>query len=165
MELFPEKYIEAQESPKAVVEQFALSTPESCNAIAGGLVDVAKSNLLNLGGFWNENYEIGSTRHTKDPLALVTRQDDPQWSSFCYWVVSALFYADEEGITQRTQSRMPLVYLFGEERARMFRDIITAVGSYGEIYARNVEGEVPRSGPNNLNIEPYGPQHYGPFGI
>ena len=59
---------------------------------------------------------------------------------------------------------MPEVKLFGFIFRRMFRDAILAVGNYEEMYARNVEVIVPRSGFNLLSKEeePIGPQHF-PF--
>lgn len=92
-------------------------------------------------------------------LALVTRQDDPQWSDFVYWVVAATFHAEENDITSQNFIEMPTVNLFGDGFTRMFRDTILAVGNYGEIYARNVESIFPRNGTNNmLNLNPPGPQ-------
>jgi len=43
----------------------------------------------------------------------------------------------------------------------MFRDVILRVGNYGEIYARDVNVTIPRSGRNKLNnANPLGPQHF-----
>uniref|UniRef100_A0A7S4MXE2 Solute-binding protein family 3/N-terminal domain-containing protein n=1 Tax=Odontella aurita TaxID=265563 RepID=A0A7S4MXE2_9STRA len=105
----------------------------------------------------------GSTSDSKT-RALATRQDDPQWSDFVYWVVASTFYAEKERISGELpyeEKKMPLVYLFGEEYRRMFRDAILAVGNYGEIYARNVNTTIPRGGRNNLNNAiSLGPQHF-----
>ena len=128
-----------------------------CNAVAGGVVDVSTSNIRNIGGYAGP-YETGIGRFSKDPLALVTRQDDPQWSAFVFWVVSAIFYAEEEGIT--ASSAMPIVNLFGPFNSRIFRDAIEAVGSYEEIYKRHVGAEVERGGLNSLNTNPLTAQHY-----
>jgi len=96
--------------------------------------------------------------------ALATRQDDPQWSDFVYWVVASTFYAEMKKISgegPKKKKMMPLVYLFGKEYRRMFRDAILAVGNYGEIYARNVNTTIPRGGRNNLNNAiSLGPQHF-----
>ena len=43
----------------------------------------------------------------------------------------------------------------------MFQSAIKTVGSYGEMYTRNVEELYPRNGTRNeLNVNPYEPQHY-----
>ena len=105
--------------------------------------------------YWRRSF--GSTR------ALATRQFDPQWSSFVYWVVSSTIYAEKEKITQSSSNAMPDVKLFGSTFRRTFRDAILAVGNYEEMYARNVEAIIPRSGFNLLSTEEdVGPQHF-PF--
>jgi hypothetical protein len=97
-------------------------------------------------------YQTGTGRYSKDPLALVMRQDDLQWAKFVYWIVSAIFFAEEEGITQAgAAEEMPDVALFGSRFQGMFKNAIGAVGNYGEIYARNVEDDVSRGGLNELN--------------
>ena len=80
-----------------------------------------------------------------------------------YWVVVSPVYAEEKNITQSSSNAMPDVKLFGSNFRRMFRDAILAVGNYDEMYARNVEAIVPRSGFNLLNTKAtIGPQHF-PF--
>jgi phosphatidylethanolamine-binding protein (PEBP) family uncharacterized protein len=75
-----------------------------CNVIAGGVVDVSLTSVRNTG--YSGPYQTGSSRYSKDPLALVTRDEDVQWSRFVYWIVSAIFHAKEQGITQATASRV-----------------------------------------------------------
>ena len=107
---------------KNTIDEVVMSLREGeCNALAGGIADVSRTTVVKAGGF-TEAYEIGTKRFTKDPLALVTRQDDDQWSSFVYWVVSAIFFAEEEGIGQLQSLQMPLVNLFGTEFSSMFRN-------------------------------------------
>mmetsp|Transcript_27691 Transcript_27691/g.45790 ORF Transcript_27691/g.45790 Transcript_27691/m.45790 type:complete len:526 (+) Transcript_27691:94-1671(+) len=131
----------------------------ACNAVAGGIIDVSRTNVVTNGGYTGP-YQIGSSRLTKDPLALVTLQDDQLWSSFVYWVNSALVYAEEAGIDSASSNDMPLISLFGDSYTRMLREAVAAVGNFGEIYNRNVEADVPRGGLNELNAVPYGPQLY-----
>ena len=154
--LFPQRYLVARQSGDLVAEGLAAGV---CNAVAGGVVDVSVSNIRNIGQY-DGPYETGSGRFSKDPLALVTRQDDPQWAAFVYWIVSAIFFAEEEGINATSSSRMPIVNLFGFFYTRMFRDAIEAVGSYKDIYDRNVQAEVERGGLNLLNTNPLTAQHY-----
>eukprot|EP00521_Asterionellopsis_glacialis_P008149 CAMPEP_0195288174 /NCGR_PEP_ID=MMETSP0707-20130614/4939_1 /TAXON_ID=33640 /ORGANISM="Asterionellopsis glacialis, Strain CCMP134" /LENGTH=928 /DNA_ID=CAMNT_0040348001 /DNA_START=163 /DNA_END=2949 /DNA_ORIENTATION=+ len=102
---------------------------------------------------------------SNDSRALATSQDDDQWSTFVYWVVSCTFYAEEESITRITQNEMPLVESFGSDFVRMFRDAISAVGNYGEMYIRNVNSTIPRKKRNMLNFDPVertavGAQHF-----
>jgi len=109
----------------------------------------------------NSTISAGAYHYTSmyDSLSLVTRNDDPQWSAFVNWIVVSTFYAEEKGINQSTANNMPMVNLFGEQFARMFRDTITFIGNYQEIYTRNLEKYIPRAGRNLLNKNPFGPQH------
>jgi hypothetical protein len=59
---------------------------------------------------------------------------------------------------------MPLVGTFGPLLRNMFRQSVNAVGNYGEIHARHVQGEAPRGGPHNLN-DWSGPQLYPSPGL
>jgi hypothetical protein len=117
-----------------------------CNVIAGGLSEVSLA-----GDTAGSNFEIRSIlRDTTEPLALVTRQDDPQWSDFVHWIVTATFYAEENGYTMSNADRMPEVFLFGSTYAQMLTRAIEAVGSYADIYERNIGGRFNRTGLNLL---------------
>jgi len=87
------------------------------------------------------------------PLALATYQDDVQWAYFVYWAVSATFYAEERNITKESSNEMPLLNLFGPHHKPMMRNIIKAVGNYGDIYDRNTDDLGPRAGINMLSIK------------
>lgn len=80
-------------------------------------------------------------------------------------MVASTFYAEENYISNSTSDEMPLVNLFGPTYQNMFRDAISVVGNYGEMYAGSVEEFVPRAGRNLPNIVPLGPQHYPLPGI
>ena len=116
----------------------------TCNAICGDSADIAAESVAALG--YNGTYEVGSTRHSKEPLAIVTREDDFQWTNFVRWITFATFYAEEQGITQATASEMPRCDLFGPLLRNMVIDAINAVGNHGETYARNVEALGTRPG-------------------
>ena len=137
----------------------------SCNVIAGGVSDVSATNVRNAG--YSGEYSTGNKVLSKDPLALVTLPDDPQWSAFVFWIVQAIFFADEEGISSSTAGfSLPQTNLFGPSNHRMLRDAVAAVGSYDEIYNRHVRPELgPRSGLNQRNKAPLGPQHNARPGI
>ena len=84
-------------------------------------------------------------------LCLATRQVDPVWSAFVYWISAAIIQAEEHGITQGMSNFMPDVTVFGPDFSLIFQDAILAVGNYGEMYSRNLENAIPRSGRNQLN--------------
>lgn len=61
---------------------------------------------------------------------------------------------------------MPAVKLFGLDLNEAFRRAVRGVGSYSEIYNRNLAPILPRSGRNLLvDHENPGPQLYIPPGI
>ena len=157
-DLLPGRVIAPQKSWEAVYE--AIDKGE-CNTIAGGVSGVSMTSVRANG--YVGVYQTGLNRYSKDPLAVVTRQrdEDTQWSTFVYWVVSALFHAEEQGITQdRAFEEMPAVPFFGPELSNMLRNAVQEVGSYAEIYERNAEVEVSRGGLNLINFGLVGPQHY-----
>jgi hypothetical protein len=143
--VFPEALFEVDPSGPSSAQRYA---DGDCNVIAGGLSEVS---LAGDTAGSDANFKIRSLlRDTTEPLALVTRQDDPQWSDFVHWIVTATFYAEENGYTMSNADRMPEVYLFGSTYAQMLRQAIAAVGSYAEIYERNIGGRFNRTGLNRL---------------
>ncbi|CAB9521145.1 extracellular solute-binding protein [Seminavis robusta] len=142
---------------------YALLASGEIDVLAGAtwsLQTDVKEPTTNQGYSFSIPYFYGyNTDH--DNFCLATRQDDPDWSWFVYWLVMATFYAEDSGIGSLNSNDMPEVFVFGPAQNRMFRDSILVVGSYAEIYERNVEDLIPRAGRNFLNdfIHP-GPQHY-----
>jgi len=98
-----------------------------------------------------------------DNRCLVTRQDDPQFSSFVYWTVAALVYADEQNVSKALADILPDVKIFGEDHKGMFRDAVRFAGNYDEIYERNLGVLLPERGRNAI-IDSPGPQLYVPPG-
>ena len=144
-ELFPEENIIPMDTGMSAIEGLVSG---ECNALAGGSHDLARKSILQSGNVLD--YEIGVTRYSKEPLAIVTRMDDPVWSDFVYWVVEALFIAEERGITRATAENMPTTNLFGPLYRNMLQNAVF-VGAYNELYSRNLEDIVPRAGLNLLN--------------
>ena len=160
IELYPERFIRPRESLVSSYEGFI---SEECNVIAGDVTELSVFQIREQG--YTGEYKLGVNRYMKDPHALATRQDDVQFAQFVYWIVSAIFYAEEQEITMETAEEMPLVRLFGSRFSFIFRDAIGAVGSYAEIYSRNIDDIFPRGGPNLVNTLLDGPQHYPYPGI
>jgi len=153
---FPPRFVkESKTSP----EMFQDFNSEQCNAIVGGYARTAEVNIRSKG--YDGPYEIGDRAFSQEPVALVTRDDDHEWSAFCFWIVSAIVYAEDHGVTQDTSQQMPIVNLFGPSYLSMFRHAILAVGSYAEIYDRSAsQNGLPRTGRNLLNRIPLQPQLY-----
>ena len=154
-ELFADRFIVPMDTTTAALQGLATG---QCNAVASDSSGLSSQSISTVGQY-SGPYELGNKLYSKEPLTPVVRQDDPHFAAFVYWVVSATFYAEEHGITQSTASSMPLVSLFGNSvYFAMLRQTIAAVGNFGEIYQRNLGGVIPRSGANQLNIAPFGPQ-------
>ena len=153
-ELFDETFVKSKDSLRESVLGLFFG---ECNVIAGGSVDVSRTSI---GDIYKGDYAISPNRWSKDPLALVTRQDDFQWTQFVNWLVNALIYAEEEDITQENAGDMPLIQFFGPDYTRMFQQAVSAVGNYADIFERNAGEELERGGLNSLNKFLSGPQHY-----
>jgi len=72
-------------------------------------------------------------------LCLATTEDNHSWSAFVFWIVQATFFAEESQITRLTANQMPTIHLYGPRFTRIFRDAISAVGSYGELHEWSLE--------------------------
>ncbi len=134
------------------------------NVIAGDGFFTAPATVIEQG--YTGAYQTSSSRFSRENLAVVTTQDDPQWSSFVNWVVIASFYAEEQNITQATYLKMSTTNIFGQEFTGMLQNAILAVGSHSEILTRHTAGKHYDIGAiNGLNTNPYGPQHFPPGGL
>jgi len=104
---------------------------------------------------------------SKEPLGPVVRQNDDQWMDVVQWTVFATFIADENGVTSANVGDMmedtpELARLFGGEgelqtamglSADAFLNVIKQVGSYGEIYDRNLEGPLDLKREGSFNAQ------------
>jgi general L-amino acid transport system substrate-binding protein len=103
---------------------------------------------------------------SKEPLGPVVRQNDSQWFDVVQWTVFSTFITDENGVTSANADDMmddtpELARLFGGEGELQtamglptdaFLQVVKQVGSYGEIYQRNLEGplDLVREGSFNM---------------
>ena len=96
---------------------------------------------------------------SKEPLGPATIHGDNQWNDIVSWVVYATFFAEEHGITQANvktfKTDSPEIKRFLGESGNTgkklglskdwARQVIAAVGNYGEIFERNLTPlELPR---------------------
>lgn len=95
--------------------------------------------------------QVGVNAFSKEPLALVTRSDDAEFSDFVNWIMQALLTAEEQGNTQSTATSFAQSSVFGEENENMFIQAIEAVGNYFEVYERNLAPIIPRAAINDIN--------------
>ncbi len=100
-----------------------------------------------------DDYVLLPERISKEPLAPAIRYGDDQWLEIVNWTVYATIQAEEFGITQANVdsfagSEDPGIRRFlgidpglGEATKldpKVFRNIVKAVGNYGEIFERHV---------------------------
>ena len=116
-------------------------------------------------------FEILQDVIAPDPLAPLTRSDDPFWSAVVDWTVQALIQAEQLGITQANLPDMlksediVIQRLLGTNRGwaqfiglndSWAADIIVTVGNYGEIFERTLGANSPmrlRRGVNRIWTE------------
>lgn len=154
MKLFPSSEVSTinpQQSLDAAYDSFvqSASTPSrGCNIIAGGRFQVAEAKF----SFQLEQmYKVGAGIFSNEPLALVTRDDDPFWSDIVEWVLQALIGAEEEGVDQNSADSTPTTPYFGTELENLFRNTIAEVGSFKEMYERHLSIILPRGEINEIN--------------
>lgn len=79
--------------------------------------------------------------------------------------MQALLSAEQQGITANNATEFTTTTVFGDEFKNMFVDTIAAVGNYGEMYDRHLEGIISRRGLNLINKdESSGLIYSHPFG-
>ena len=120
-----------------------------CNVLAGGQFEISERVVRTNG--YTGNYTIGTTVLSKEPLALTTRDDDPTWSDFVNWVLLSLMFAEEKQITQTGAFALRTTNAFGPQFSGMFVNAVSAVGNFGEMYARHLETLLPRQPINMIN--------------
>lgn len=115
-------------------------------------------------------FRILPERISKEPLAPVVLDRDPQWTSLVRWVLYTLILAEEHGITRDNvatkwpelkQRRIRTWKLAGGNEINFGQlmgasdewamKVIAAVGNYGEIYDRNVGRDSPLKIDRGLN--------------
>ena len=133
-----------------------------CDVLAGDVSAVASAISVRPEA---EEFTILPQVISKEPIAIVVREDDPEWADLVNWVVRGLIAAEEEGITRQnvamvaahppntTIARLLGVSYEGGEvstlgfdavGAQFIQRAIAAVGSYGELYERHLGGVLDR---------------------
>ena len=123
-------------------DMFARLSDGTCNVITSVPLIITEQRAREAG--YTGPYVFGTQFFSRDPLALTTRNDDPQFGDLVNWVLRALVVAETLNITQATADQFPTTDLFGEENSQMFQHAIAAVGNYGELYERWYEDKVER---------------------
>lgn len=127
-------------------------------ALASGRCVAYTADVSQLGAIRSQlprpdDFAILPDRISKEPLAQLVRQDDPQFFDILRWTISALVEAEELGITSanvsamrasdRVEVRRFLGVVPGNGRALGLGEdwaynVIRTLGNYGEVFERNV---------------------------
>ncbi|GAA1196970.1 amino acid ABC transporter substrate-binding protein [Streptomyces hebeiensis] len=104
-------------------------------------------------------HRILDTAISREPMAAAVRDDDPSWFRLCRWVlqllISAEHQADESGEREKALAQAaeaagphgPAIGLDEDWAAR----VLSAVGTYGDLYERNLGTATPLAVPRGLN--------------
>ena len=164
-DLFPPKNIVPFDSFDGIIKAFKDGT---CNVLAGERFSINRETLEGWYPSWNSTgYQLGNNTFSKDPIAIVTREGDVQWSELVNLIVNSLLVAEKQNVTMKTAKAFSTTALVDPAIKDMMVRAIDAVGNYGEMYARHLESLVPREPVHNINIggsESTGLLYDHPFG-
>ncbi|KAL7532749.1 hypothetical protein ACHAXR_006489, partial [Thalassiosira sp. AJA248-18] len=124
----------------------------TCNVIAH-----EKSVILNIAssdGAGDNGFIFGNNTMTKEPLAIVTRNNDREFSDIINWVVQALIFGEEQGLAKDPtlcQNSAKTTFFVSDMD---FMNAIYCVGNYGEIFdgePKIFDGRPNSRGMNQIN--------------
>ncbi|KAL7534572.1 hypothetical protein ACHAWF_004886, partial [Thalassiosira exigua] len=134
---FPSEYFKLVSS---YAEMLDMLLNDTCNVVAedkgflhGGLPDIFVAR--------DRGFVEGGKMMTKEPLAMVTRNTDMEWSDAVNWVLQALIYGEEQGLT-RDSSRCQIGANLDLQSASDldFMNAVHCVGNYAEQHDRKKRG-------------------------
>jgi general L-amino acid transport system substrate-binding protein len=135
-------------STDVLVEQY---DQDQCNVVAGEKLFLGKLPLtypsVTLG--WKYSGQVVS----KEPLAIVTRNDDPEWSDLANLVVNTFILAEANNITKESSHLMVNLFEGGAgdladgertDLVNLMVSLIDEFGNHGELYAEYIQDQIPR---------------------
>jgi len=129
---FPSDYFKVGSTFEEVTEMLFNDT---CNVAAFEKSHIQNDASLN-NGISDGKFIVGTQMKTKEPLAIVTRNNDREFSDTINWVVQALFYGEEQGLTKdlkQCQNYTNNLALYDVSDLD-FLNAVYCVGNYGEIF-------------------------------
>ena len=97
----------------------------------------------------NGTYTLGNKMLTKEPLAIVTRNNDQEWTDVINWVIRALLFGEEHNLMQNKSlcdaKFVPVSSQFN------FLNAVFCVGNYGELFDKHYKDPNARSEMNEIN--------------
>jgi hypothetical protein len=145
--LFPTSAIAVAPTTRAFYNLFV---QKFCNVLAGENFDLAQNNVIQAG--YNDSYSFSTNQYSKEPVALVTRDNDVEWSDFVNWVFLALLTAEFKTITQQNAQAVIQIPAPSVDLTQLhFYQAVATVGNYGEMYTRHLQFIAPRARVNEQN--------------
>ena len=154
--LFPSDFIVTVYSKDEKEEAFLNGT---CNVMSSDRLILYAT--LREEGFKDKGYIVGDKLKTKEPLSVATRKDDKEFSDVVNWVVQALFYGEEQGITKNStlcDFVSPDMEIDASELN--YLNAVYCVGNYEQVLRSPKEDR----GLNNINNGTAGMLYAIPFG-
>lgn len=130
---FPLRFLMATSSSQDSTERLSNGT---CNVVAAlrSFLQTEASNDESK----HRGHVVGEKLLTQDPHAIVTRNTDEEFSDVVNWVVQALFYGEEQGLTKNSSFCQNYTNLTLNHPSDLnFLNAVHCVGNYGEIYPVN----------------------------
>lgn len=125
-----------------------IPSKDTCNVIASDrLVLLEVEDALNVLASEGRTFVLEKGTEFKDPLAVVTRNDDREFSDVVNWVVQALFYGAEQGLGKNPSLCQTHANLTPNASDLNFISGVYCVGNYYEIW----RDEANRGGMNQIN--------------
>ncbi|KAL7538406.1 hypothetical protein ACHAXR_011016 [Thalassiosira sp. AJA248-18] len=94
------------------------------------------------------NFTVGRKTATKEPIGIVSRNNDREFSDIINWVVQALFYGEEHGLAKDPTLCQNSTRETSHNVSDLdFMNAVHCVGNYGEIF----DGEMNNRGMNQIN--------------
>jgi len=104
---------------------------------------------------------VGDKFFTKEPLAIVTRNNDREFSDIVNWVLHALFYGEEQGLSKDASLCQNYTKLTPHNVSDLnFMNAVHCVGNYGEL----LNSSNNNRGMNQINDGSTGMLYAVPFG-
>eukprot|EP00804_Cyclotella_cryptica_P018126 CCRYP_005904-RA/>CCRYP_005904-RA protein AED:0.17 eAED:0.17 QI:0/0/0/1/0.66/0.5/4/0/468 len=130
-------------------ESIELFYMDICNVVASGHLDLINKQKA---GIIDSTYAFGKKVFTNDPLAFVTRPDDPECSDIVNWATQALFYGERQGITKNSSMCQRSTSTLNAKWTELnYLNAVYCVGNYAELYNGSELAVFERTAINTIN--------------
>ena len=145
---------------KGTALQFVNDTDQLDATVEAGICNVIAGEppfLATLKQQQNPDWKLGASILSKEPLAMVTRDDDPEWTSLVNLVVDGLILAEARNITKGNVEKVFELFIH-EDGSRVESELSTQIaflvaefGNYGDLYRTYIEDVIPRTKANKAH--------------